>query len=297
MKSMINRTMPFVLLAAMAILFAGCNNDDDLGPSAYEQFEKENQLIDAYVSENGLTVLTDPNTLLRYRVTSQGSGISVAFPLNVNNKVADSVTISYTARLLETEEIVRTVSSEKIAYEDLTAGIRLALQYVREGGSVNFFEPSAYGYGIVGSGDIPGNATLIYDLDLEDIHAEQLYTDMNKIEDYLADSLTAEQHITGLYYSIDQMGTGEHPRWGNVIKVTYTGKLLETGEVFDVGTEQNFLLQNLITGWVIGLQEIKPGGKMTMYVPSRMAYGSSGSSNVIPPNAILIFDIELVEVQ
>lgn len=295
---MINRALPFLMITVLGMVFTGCNNDDDVGPTAIEQFERENANIDAYVAENGLTVRTDPNALLRYRVTSEGSGISVGFPLNANNKIVDSVTISYTARLLETEEVVLTVSSEKIPYEELTAGVRLALQYVREGGSINFFEPSAYGYGVVGSGDIPGNATLIYDLDLEDIHAEQHYTDMAIIDDYLTDnSLTADHHITGLRYTINEFGSGENPRWNNVIVVTYEGRLMETGEVFDSGENQGFLLQNLITGWVIGIQELKPGGSMTMYVPSRMAYGPTGSGNVIPPNAVLIFDVELLGVQ
>jgi len=283
---------------AFGLMFSGCNDDDDGGLTTGEQFEFENDQIDAYISSNGLDTETDVNSLLRYRVTSEGSGISVAFPINANNKVVDSVTISYTARLLDTEEVVLSASNQKVAYEQLLTGVRLALQFVREGGSINFFVPSAYAFGPNGTGSVPANATLIYDLDLVDIHAQQLFADINAIDDVLADSsMQADENITGLRYIIEEAGSGQSPNWRNVIIVNYTGKILETGEEFDSGTNVGLILQELITGWIIGLQEIETGGTIHLYIPSRMGYGPSGGGPDIPPNSNLYFKVDLISVQ
>ena len=296
----LKKYMKFSGFLALLMLFAlaGCNDDDDGGLTTAEQFEFETQKIDAYISSNGLMTSTDPNSAMRYEVTSIGTGLAVAFVTDLRNKVADSVTISYTAKLLDTEETVLTVTNEKIAYEDLVIGVRVALQFVQEGGSIQFFLPSAYAYGRAGSGDIPANATLIYDLDLIEVEADQLRTDIQEIDDFLAEnSLGAIKHPTGLRFTIDEPGTGPIPTLFNIVVVDYNGRLMENGFEFDSGNSVGFLLQELITGWQIGLQQVRAGGSVTLYVPSTMAYGSTGVPPEIPANAQLVFIIDLIAVQ
>ncbi|MEJ2003801.1 MAG: FKBP-type peptidyl-prolyl cis-trans isomerase [Cyclobacteriaceae bacterium] len=290
------RGLTVAAMAVLSVCFAGCN-DDDGGLTTAEQFEYENSRIDDFIEANSLNAETDENSFLRYFVTAQGSGISAAFPLNPNVTVVDSVTISYEARLLDSQDIVLSATNQKIAYRDLLTGVKLGLQFVREGGSIVFFVPSAYAFGASGSGDVPPNSTLIYNLDLVEVHAERLFEDIAIIDQYLADSsITAQEHITGLRYKINEPGSGKSPNWRNVVIVNYEGRLLETGQVFDSADNVRLLLQELITGWTIGLPEIESGGSMTLYVPSGMGYGPSGAGS-IPGNAVLIFDLDLIAVQ
>lgn len=81
--------------------------------------------------------------------------------------------------------------------------------------------------------------------------------------------------------------------------VHYEGKLV-TGKIFDSSVARNekaeFRLNQVIPGWTEGLQLMKPGGKMRLVVPPALGYGPGGTRN-IPPNAVLIFEIELFEVK
>lgn len=102
---------------------------------------------------------------------------------------------------------------------------------------------------------------------------------------------------SGLQYKIIQEGTGVSPKAENEVTVHYTGKLLD-GTVFDssVGGEPiTFGLNQVIRGWTEGVQLMKKGGKIELYIPSDLAYGPNGAGGVIPPNAALIFEIELLD--
>ena len=104
---------------------------------------------------------------------------------------------------------------------------------------------------------------------------------------------------SGLFYEITNPGTGVSPTGSSRIFVTYTGKLVYNGNVFDSATDPNttgFYLQEMIAGWRIGLPKLKKGGSMRMIVPSSLAYGCAGY-RIIPGDAVLYFDITLADVQ
>ena len=106
---------------------------------------------------------------------------------------------------------------------------------------------------------------------------------------FIADkNITAIKHSSGIYYQILSSGSGS---------TTYSGRLLN-GTVFDQTTTQplTFPLGNVILGWQIGVPLIKKGGKIRLLIPSGYGYGRDGSAK-IPSNAVLDFDIELVDVQ
>ena len=95
-------------------------------------------------------------------------------------------------------------------------------------------------------------------------------------------------------------GTGKQPTASSVVKVHYTGKLVD-GKVFDSSVQRGepieFPLNQVILGWTEGLQLMKEGGKATLYIPSKLGYGEQGVPGMIPANSTLIFDVELIEVK
>lgn len=119
------------------------------------------------------------------------------------------------------------------------------------------------------------------------------------ITKFLADkNITAIKHSSGLYYQIIQPGSGNITYSGNTeVTAKYVGRLLN-GNIFDQTTTQaiSFRLGGVIVGWQIGVPLIQKGGKIRLFIPSGYAYGQQGAGT-IPPNSVLDFDIELVDVQ
>ena len=128
----------------------------------------------------------------------------------------------------------------------------------------------------------------------------------------------AIQSATGLQYAITKKGTGKKPANGVNVNIHYSG-FLENGSLFDSSIEEvsrtfgkydaNRAAQNgyqpipfvmgnkqgMIPGFIEGIEKLSFGDKAVIYIPSKLGYGEAGAGNVIPPNANIIFEIELVE--
>lgn len=104
---------------------------------------------------------------------------------------------------------------------------------------------------------------------------------------------------SGLQYTIIAEGDAtKHPGPADEVLVNYKGTLID-GTVFDQSPEGEpieLTLDRVIEGWTEGIALIGEGGKITLYIPSNLAYGANGAGGVIGPNETLIFDVELVEV-
>ena len=107
---------------------------------------------------------------------------------------------------------------------------------------------------------------------------------------------------SGLKYVELQVGTGETPTTGQTVVVHYTGTL-ENGKKFDSSRDRNqpfsfkIGIGQVIKGWDEGLSTMKVGGSRQLIIPPELGYGASGAGGVIPPNATLIFDVELLEIK
>lgn len=103
---------------------------------------------------------------------------------------------------------------------------------------------------------------------------------------------------SGLAYEIEAQGSGASPKPEDVVRVHYTGRLVN-GSVFDSSVERgepiDIRLNEVIPGWTEGLQKISKGGKMKLYIPPQLAYGDNGQGE-IPPAATLVFDVELLDI-
>ncbi|MFD1838726.1 FKBP-type peptidyl-prolyl cis-trans isomerase [Paracidovorax cattleyae] len=105
---------------------------------------------------------------------------------------------------------------------------------------------------------------------------------------------------SGLVYESLKEGTGQSPKATDVVKVHYRGTFLD-GKEFDSsykrGEPTEFPLNRVIPCWTEGVQRMKPGGKARLTCPPAIAYGAAGAGGVIPPNATLRFEVELVSVR
>lgn len=111
---------------------------------------------------------------------------------------------------------------------------------------------------------------------------------------------------TGLKYQVQKIGTGKQADSGKIVFVHYTGWIYDDGKKgkkFDSSRDRGKPFEfklgagKVIKGWDEGIAGMKQGGKRTLIIPSTLGYGASGFPPVIPPNAKLIFDVELVEVK
>ena len=106
---------------------------------------------------------------------------------------------------------------------------------------------------------------------------------------------------SGLKYVDVKVGSGASPVKGKQVKVHYTGTL-ENGKKFDSSLDRNepftFVIGvgQVIPGWDEGVMSMKVGGKRKLIIPSKLGYGAAGAGGVIPPNATLLFDVELLDV-
>lgn len=108
---------------------------------------------------------------------------------------------------------------------------------------------------------------------------------------------------SGLEYKDIKVGEGASPQKGQTVTVHYTGWLKENNKKFDSSVDRgepfSFHLGQgeVIPGWDEGVATMKVGGKRQLIIPSDLAYGARGAGGVIPPNATLVFDVELLEVK
>ncbi len=158
------------------------------------------------------------------------------------------------------------------------------VQGMKEGGQRTLIIPSEMGYGPRGAGaDIPPNAKLLFDVKL-----------LKVIKVDIVDT---------------REGEGEEAQAGQNVSVHYTGWLFDKkapankGTKFDSSRDRNepfdFPLGqgHVIQGWDMGVQGMKIGGQRTLIIPPEMGYGRRGAGGVIPANATLVFDVELLDVR
>lgn len=123
--------------------------------------------------------------------------------------------------------------------------------------------------------------------------------DKNTIVNHLiTNKLNYEMMENGIYYTMTKEGTGLKPQKNSVVKAHYKGTLLDGTQFdssYDRGEPLKFGLGRVIKGWQEILLTLNKGAKGTFIIPSGLAYGKRGAGGTIPADAVLIFDIELVE--
>ena len=133
-------------------------------------------------------------------------------------------------------------------------------------------------------------------------HTDSLYQlalETKQIENAIAAGTTdVKENAEGIYYTMMKEGTGRTILVSDTVVAYYKGYLFDNGIVFDQTKEKpaNFPLKRLIKGWQIGVPLCKVGGKIKLVIPSSLAYSIRTRAAKIPPNSILVFEIEILDI-
>ncbi len=264
------------------------------------QAEKDQNIILEYLTNNSLNFESTESGIY-YSIEKQGEG---EHPTEKH-----VVETHYKGTLLDGKVFDSSYDRGEPIEFPLTAvikGWQEAIPLLKKGGKGTFIIPSSLAYGTRGAGrDIPPNSVLIFDVELLDFYApeEKANRQAKKDDDLILNHLSskgieAQKTESGIYYTIEKEGAGTSPNLTSTVTVHYEGSLLN-GQIFDSsykrGESIEFPLTNVIVGWQQAVPLLKKGGKGTFYIPSGLAYGSRGAGGAIPPNAVLIFVVELLD--
>jgi len=254
------------------------------------QLQKEVQAIDQTLLGNTTDYIMYQGSGIRLAIHSFGNG---AKPLQSQSLLFDNV-----SRLFPSQTVVDTLPYSGFAFNIVPNGLKSSLLLLPQGSKATIFVPSGYGYGPNGSGKIPGNTTVTYEVNLKQITrtaAEQAQwrSDTAAIHQYLKNKgIQASYDSTGIFYTMDSLGTGDYATPFYKITADYSGYILGQITPFQSKNLTNYAPLDLIDGFRIGLGKMKVGNKATIYIPSGLAYGPA-ANGLIPANAILVFDIKL----
>lgn len=273
--------MKNILIVFTIILFTSCSKDE--APKDYTVQNDEE--IKAYIATNNLNAQKS-NSGLYYVIDESGTGEN---PIST-----DRVKVSYKGYYTDGSVFDESEDGISIILQNVIRGWAEGITYFKEGGSGKLLIPSHLAYGSNDYSGIPGGSVLVFDIEL--IYVNYATENNEEIQTYLADNeFEAEQTDSGLYYIIDEPGTGAQPSITDNVTITYKG-YFTNNTVFDESVDDiNFNLNGVIKGFSEGITYFKEGGSGTLILPAHLAYGNNDVSG-IPRGSVLIFDIVLKSV-
>jgi FKBP-type peptidyl-prolyl cis-trans isomerase len=293
---------PVALVGIFILTFLSSCIEQKTDPqfSFQEQWKKDTTAIGAHLRANNIMTMTDASGV-RFVIDSLAEGFTA--------KTGSTVSFKYTGKFLS-GTVFDQGSTNSALVSNFIDGFQIALSLLPEGSKGRFYIPSGYAYGESGTGSIPGNTNLMFEIQLTDLvitetEKMKLASDTVAIDDYLAkNSITAIRDKSGLRYVITQMGTGVKPALYTKVKINYTGKLLD-GTVFFNGSgepssEFDSRVINYFYAFQAGLPKLPVGSKATFYIPSGLGFGTqtlTSGSITIPANSNIAYDIELLGIE
>tara|TARA_B100000795_G_C22752406_1_gene420015 strand:- start:53 stop:883 length:831 start_codon:yes stop_codon:yes gene_type:complete len=272
----------YLYLFLSIFIFLACSNNE----TSFDQ-QTEADIIQ-YIQDNNLDA-TKTDSGLYYVMNNEGTG---ATPLGNSD-----VTIVYKGTFLDGTVFGESDSDGiSIWLSEVILGLKEGLQLFKEGGEGILMIPSNLGYGDNGRGTIPGGTVLVFEIKLVEIIDYEAKNEADIIEYIEENDLDASRTNSGLYYVINEEGTGTTPTSSSNVTVAYKGYFLD-GTVFDQSDANgiSFGLDQVIEGWTEGIPLFKEGGEGILLIPSSLGYGLNGAGS-IPRGAVLVFDVNLISV-
>ncbi|MDW5288530.1 FKBP-type peptidyl-prolyl cis-trans isomerase [Formosa sp. PL04] len=274
--------MKSILFTFFIVLFVSCESDDTVTKEDYTA-ENEQEILN-YMSANNLEA-TRSDSGLYYVIDEVGDGE----PIFADSQISVRYKATYTDGKLLEKDAFGSAYSLKFEIEGWIEG----LQHFNVGGRGTLIIPAHLAYGSYDTNSIPGGSVIVYNFEIIDLEAENNQDILNYIED---NSLIANASETGLYYVIDEEGTGERPT--NTSKVTFVYTAYYTdGTIYKESPAEGvtYELNLTILGLKEGLQKFKEGGSGTLLIPSALSYGPFNYIDYIG-GSVLIYDVDLLAV-
>ena len=251
--------------------------------------------IQDYILNNSINYQQSSSGLF-YNITSEGTS-----PLTSETSF---VVFDLRGQLLDGTSVGNTFGSDADVRIDLNQniipGLKEALLFLGKGGRGTFILPSELAFGAGGNGIVPGNAPILYELEILGIYGDDIIFSDEVLSQYIADMGIEDVFKTesGLYILIEEPGNETTPSSSDRVTIHYEGYLLN-GDIFDSsiarGAPATLLLNQVIPGWTEGIPYFGEEGKGKLLIPSHLAYGAAGSQTIAAYTP-LIFDIELLSV-
>lgn len=287
---MLKKVSIFFVVLSVLFTFSSCIDEPDVVQ------DPEIKAIDDYLAQTaaGSTVLSDHATGMRILVPVYGQE-----PPPHEGQIVE---IYVTGRLFSDKSIfTQGTITEKI--EDIEPfGLRYGIASLMGGSFATLYVPSKHAFGPEGTTGVPPNSIIIYEVEVLEItktpsELEQFQQDTATIAQYIEDNqiTNVTEHHSGVFYAIQEQGTGVKPHVYSFIDASYTLKSLSTGQIIEQGALSNQSIFGLVDGLKVGIPLLNKKGKGTFYIPSTLAYGKDGVG-IIPASANLIFEITLNEV-
>jgi len=286
-----------LVFVALPFVFTGCFDKPD-GLDTAAQMQKDMETIDNYIALNNIDAYVDKSGV-RFSITKLGTK---GFPPRRDQ----AIKVNYSGKFLDGTQFDKGGEVTAVL-NTFIVGWQAGLSVWPAGTKGTLYVPSPLGYGSSPYNSIPANSILVFDIELEEVipsNAEKarLAADIVTIDNYLVDhSIDAVKDTTGVRYVITQEGEGPMPTWYQKVKLNYKGKALANGVEFFNGSAAptdlfDSRMVDYINGLRLGLSKISAGGKITIYVPSGLAFGANeNTGSSLPANSIVIYDIELTE--
>ena len=296
------RKLMFGILAGLFLI--SCNDSADV-PNELDQWFKDVERIDNYLDEQGIVAIEDPSGI-RIVINTLGDGL----PAQPHH----GVDVDYVGRRFDDRFVFDQGTGYRNSLSSLIGGWQEAFIKLPVGSEATLYIPSLLGYKAAGSGaNIPPNAILEFDVVFNEVvissdDIQRFKNDTTSIDQYLLnEGVTATEDPTGLRYVITQLGSGPTPSWYDQVKFTADFKLMSNDDesiakITFEPSQNNFnrVIDQAPHAFKTALQKLPAGSKATLYIPSSLGYGPQGARNgsvqVIPANANIIVDLEMLEV-
>ncbi len=231
---------------------------------------------------------------LRYFITQKGTGVQA--------KKGDNVLVHYTGKLMNDTVFDSSYKRNqpfkfKLGQGMVIKGWDEGIALLKVGDKATFIIPANLAYGPRANGNIPANSTLKFDVELMEVKEPIIIKPFDVAG---KDTVTTASGLK--YIKVKSVPEGVQASSGKMVAAHYTGYLLD-GTKFDSSVERdsphNFQLGvgQVIPGWDEGIALLKVGEKARLIIPANLAYGAQGAGGIIPPNATIVFDVELMKVQ
>jgi len=294
-------------ISILVVTIYSCNNNENSDPFQ-QQVDEDSKTIENYLSSNGLSGNKIGDGIYEVNI-SGGSGTNVG--------VDDILEIAFSLRKFDTDEEFYEdtsyifIPNKGFFLEDVTgnnSGLNASVLAMSAGDISDFYIASPYAF-YTSSGTLNGvfinqNQIVIANIELIDSRTEEeqkVYENEIIKNSIFQSALEADSLKSGVYRVTLEEGTGDDSVSTNSsIKADYTGSFLN-GDEFDSQSNISFSLGNLIEGWQIGLENLKIGAHVIIFIPSDVAYGADGKisndgSVSIPSFSTLVFEITIKDI-